>query len=286
MAVSLNYADVWSFDYDSANESVLGVDCTRDGASAAYLMENNTSLDNRLIVVTGGVRKEYPLSGEIVGMAWSPEGSKIALTAYIPDRASGRLSVLDISNGQVTDLATRPGTIGYPRWAPDGNRIVYDATVERGNQLFVYTLGQPEPQQITSTDQNAFGPDWSPVSDEIVFSSFAADGNPQLFTVSASGGEMKQLTSSQVFKANPRWSSDGQRIAYVGTVPIPMAANLGGGASPVSLSLHDALSHNVAVFTSAPDGSDEVPFTDVNLDAWLLGWCTAGPWLDEGWTRQ
>ena len=90
----------------------------------------------------------------------------------------------------------------------------------------------------------------------------------------ASGGDATQLTSTQSFKAEPRWSEDGSRIAYVGTILVPTASRL-----PSRL-------HNVAVYTSASDGTDEAPFTDLTLDAWLLGWCKAGPWLRQGWTEQ
>jgi hypothetical protein len=48
------------------------------------------------------------------------------------------------------------------------------------------------------------------------------------------------------------------------------------------LSLH----HNVGVFTSSADGGNEALFTDYAIDAWLLGWCTAGPWMARGWTEQ
>jgi hypothetical protein len=32
-----------------------------------------------------------------------------------------------------------------------------------------------------------------------------------------------------------------------------------------------------------PDGSGEQQLTDLAQDAWLLGWCVSGPWLDSGW---
>jgi hypothetical protein len=41
--------------------------------------------------------------------------------------------------------------------------------------------------------------------------------------------------------------------------------------------------HNLAVFTMNPNGTGEQPITDVAEDAWLLGWCLSGPWLDDGW---
>jgi Tol biopolymer transport system component len=184
------------------------------------------------------------------------------------------LSLLDVSSGEVTSPYNRTGTIGAPRWSPDGTRIVFHALTEQDNQLFVYTLGGRDAEQVTRAPGGAFNPDWSPDGGVLAFMSLTESGNPQIFTAPATGGDATQLTSTQAFKAEPRWSADGSRIAYVGTVLVPTASRL-----PARL-------HNVAVYTSARDGSDEVPFTDLTLDAWLLGWCKAGPWMGQGWTEQ
>jgi hypothetical protein len=41
--------------------------------------------------------------------------------------------------------------------------------------------------------------------------------------------------------------------------------------------------HNLAVYTMKPDGTGEQQLTDLQQDAWLLGWCVGGAWLGEGW---
>jgi Tol biopolymer transport system component len=184
------------------------------------------------------------------------------------------VSVLDVASEEITAVYNRAGTIGSPGWAPDSERIVFHAMTDQDNQLFVHTLGESDAVQITSAAKGAFSPDWSPGGDLIAFSSVTESGNPQIFTVPASGGGATQLTSTQAFKAEPRWSEDGSQIAYVGTILVPTVSRL------------TSRLHNVAVYTSASDGSDEVPFTDLTLDAWLLGWCKAGPWLGQGWTEQ
>jgi hypothetical protein len=47
-----------------------------------------------------------------------------------------------------------------------------------------------------------------------------------------------------------------------------------------------ALRHNIAVWTVQPDGSEETALTDFGLDAWLIGWCAPGAWLEQGWTPE
>jgi len=275
VASTLDRARTLTLDYDPAVDSVIAINCAEDGSRAVWLLENGLTLESRVVIADGSGRREVPMRGDVVGVSLSPDGEKVAITAYLPDNARSVVSVLDVASEDVTAVYNRAGTIGSPAWAPDSERIVFHAMTDQDNQLFVYKLGDSDAEQLTNTPMGAFSPDWSPDGGLIAFSSVTETGNPQIFTVPPSGGEPVQLTSTQAFKAEPRWSEDGSRIAYVGTVLVPLASRL-----PV-LRLH-----NVAVFTSARDGTDEVPFTDLALDAWLLGWCNAGPWLGQGWTEQ
>jgi Tol biopolymer transport system component len=138
---------------------------------------------------------------------------------------------------------------------------------------------------VSNIAAGAFSPDWSPSGDTLIFSSYTADGNPQLFTMPVAGGEPTQLTSTQVFKAFPRWAPDGSAIAYVGTILVPAAARIDGASEQSRAALLSRL-HNVGVYTAAADGTHETLITDLVQDAWLLGWCTAGPWLASGWTQH
>jgi Tol biopolymer transport system component len=276
VASTLDHGRTFSLDYDATVDSVIAINCAQDGSRAAYLLENGVTLESRVVIADASGRREIPFPGSALGAALSPDGESVAVTSYLPDNARSVLSVLDVASGKIASVYNRAGTIGPPAWSPDSQKIVFHALTDQDNQLFVYTLGESDAEQVTTSPMGAFSPDWSRDGSLIAFSSVPDSGGAQIFTVPAAGGDATQLTSTQAFKANPRWSPDGSSLAYVGTRSVPTVSRL-----PM-LSLH----HNVGVFTSAADGGNEALFTDYAIDAWLLGWCKAGPWLGQGWTEQ
>ncbi len=65
----------------------------------------------------------------IVGPAWSPDGTAIAI-AWV-DRAaigSGRLSIVNVADHTIRELHTRQGNIGRPVWLPEGSGLLVAMT--------------------------------------------------------------------------------------------------------------------------------------------------------------
>jgi Tol biopolymer transport system component len=276
VASTLDRQSAWRFTFDPVKEYITGIDCTRDGTRAAYLKVDNTTRTNRVIVFAEGERRELEAPGRVSSIAWSPDGSQIVYTSFNAETMENHLGLLDPETGETSVLDTSDGTIGSARWSPSGDRIVFDRSTPAGNQVFVHDPATGENSQISSGLFQAFSPDWSPDGSTIVYSSFLENGASQLFTAPAAGGAEQQLNDSEVLKVYPRWSLDGSLIAYVGTIPIPTVMRLPGPAR-----------HNLGVFTMNPDGSGEQAFTDIALDAWLVGWCAPGPWLQEGgWAQE
>jgi Tol biopolymer transport system component len=251
-------------------EFVSSVDCTRDGARAAYLVKNlQTGSELRLSGGAAPVR----IADEPFGLAWAPDGSRIAVTAYKPSAGENRLDFLDPDSGEVTPGPVGSGPIGAPRWSPDGTRIAFDAATHASNLLHVYTLGGTAATPLIEQPAPAFAPDWTPDGSALLFSAPSNNNISQIISVGADGRNVDQLTTSEVSKGVPRFSPDGSLVAFAGTILVPLA------------STRPLLLHNLAVYTMQPDGTGEQPITDVLLDAWLLGWCVSGPWLNEGWSE-
>jgi len=136
-------------------------------------------------------------------------------------------------------------------------------------------VGASAPVKLTNRPSGAFSPDWSPDGQALVFNALDEKGVPQLFTTNPDGSNERQITTSDTFKQSPLWSVDGTLIAFAGIAPGPMAAHL---TAP--------LLHPLAAWVVNADGSGERPVTQIGGDAWPLGWCLPGPWLDEGWVEE
>lgn len=259
----------WEFATDPS-EFLSAVDCSPDGQRAAYLVKDlQTGSEVRF---SGGQPAAVRVAGEAFGIAWAPDGSRIAVTAYAPAASQNRLDFLNPTTGALITATTGSGPIGAPRWSPDGTKIAFDASNYTSNALFVYTLDQPSAAQLMDRPVPIFAPDWSPDGTSLLFSApSGAAGLSQIFTIGADGTNPREITSSDVSKGVPRWSPDGSLVAFAGTILIPLAST-----RPMRL-------HNLAVYTMQPTGTGEQAITDVAQDAWLLGWCVSGPWLNDGW---
>jgi Tol biopolymer transport system component len=269
IAHSIADARRWQLASQSAGEFVTAIDCAPDGGRAAYLKKGPNP--GATLIVSGAEDRPLAISGEPTGLAWAPDGSRIAVTEFTPRGGANQLSLLDPATGEVSVVTSGSGPIGAPSWSPDGAQIAFDAAEEAVNQIFVVTLGEMDASKITNRPGPAFAPDWSPDGNEILYAAAAGPSQSQVFAIAPDGEGERQVTTSEVSKGFPRWSPDGSVVAYAGTVLVP------------GVSRRPLLRHNLAVWTMNPDGSGEQQLTDLAQDAWLLGWCVSGPWLDSGW---
>ncbi len=114
---------------------------------------------------------------------------------------------------QVTDF-------GYdPAWSPDGKEIVC-ATEGIRDPYTGFGDSQLWTVDVTTGEKGMIGagfavqPDWSPHGQRIAYWAIARDGERDILTVAADGGELVAVTEDAANDWHPFWSPDGKHLYF------------------------------------------------------------------------
>ena len=166
--------------------------------------------------------------------AWSPGGTKIAFSRYetgATGPSASSIEVFDLASSAVTTVVReeRPHLVDVPRWSPDGQQLVVgvdqmdESGSETGAAIAVVSASGGTLRNLTTFDSFASYPDWSWVSNTIVYSTEAigakktpgpGDDTWDLHTIKPDGTALRQIThvaqGTQIWQ--PSWTPDGKRV--------------------------------------------------------------------------
>ena len=165
---------------------------------------------------------ELPFGG--ANLAWSPDGSKFAMT----QSTGGRADVVTFNTDgtdlqQLTTFGAAGGDAVEPAWSPNGRRIAFvgitrvtspGGPTEVRYGIWVMNSDGSSPELLFGgTDDLAYGdPDWSPDGTKIAF--HHSDGTTtDVYIGNVSTGAVTNLTAG-TGGDGPSWSPDGTQIAF------------------------------------------------------------------------
>ena len=102
-----------------------------------------------------------------------------------------------------------------PLHSPDGNQVAFVSDRTGFPEVWLSDRDGSEQRQLTALKATGTGrPVWSPDSASILFHS-NAEGNSELYAVSAFGGVPRRLTKEASRETSGAWSPDGQWVYFV-----------------------------------------------------------------------
>ena len=210
-------------------------DCSPDGRWVAYVSYAADAMELWVLDLQTLHAQQLTTSGTVnIEPRFSPDGKQIVFVStsynkrfhiFTGDFANGELSNVQRVTGEDKSSLPRYYYSEFdseisPNWSRDGSEILYVSN--RGHlygsggfwRMKVAARGPAREIHYEETNWKA-RPEFSPEGKRIVYASYLGRQWHQLWTIPANGGDAFQLTYGEYDNINPRWSPDGNRIAFI-----------------------------------------------------------------------
>jgi len=226
----------------------------RDGSpqlQAHYSVRHKSQLF--VVPASGGEPAQLTaLSFDVSGIVWSPDNELLLFTGNerqddeLNREQTGDIFAISRSGGDVRTLTANPGSESAPAFAPEGTRILFTSTPERGALSGLLVVDINPDGTFAGTPRNILG-DWelgargaafTPDGGAIRFST-GIGGNSHLFEIDAGGGDVRQITRGDRRLSGFSSTADASLMAYTGTDathPAELYVADGGGSAETRLS--------------------------------------------------
>ena len=208
-------------------------DWSPDGKTVVFARYERDAIELELLDLASGAVTALTANRAVnVEPRWSPDGARIVFVSSSYNRR-WHVFVLTPAGGKDPVRLTEDNDSKLPRyyysrwdhyispaWSPDGQEIVLVSNRGHihGTGGFWRMAAEPgAPLRELRYEETTWKarPDWSPDGTRVVYSSYLGRQWNQLWLMTSDGGDPLPLTYGEFDATAPRWSRDGQRIAYV-----------------------------------------------------------------------
>jgi Tol biopolymer transport system component len=196
-----------------------------DGERIAFTWNQESPVRSDLYVQFIGavdpLQLTHTRTGFICCTAWSPDGRQIAFGRCYDN--GGGVFVVPALGGperRLTDVACLYGLAGFPQWTADGKSLVLAdrCTPEAPVGIVLFSLTTGEKRCLHTPPANDSGDtslELSPDKKTVAFVRSPTAQVSDIYTVSLTGENLRQLTHETGNIWALMWSTDGKRIAFL-----------------------------------------------------------------------
>ncbi len=162
----------------------------------------------------------------------------------------------DLFSGEVRAITNDRALATSPRWAPDGQRVIYMSYFRSGfPDLFVLDLANLQRKTFVSFKGTNSSARYSPDGQRVAMV-LSGEGNPEVYVGTAQGQRIRRLTRSSSVESSPCFSPDGSQLVFT--------SDAAGGPQLYVMSSTDGsgvrrLPTNVSGYCAEPDWSRGAP---------------------------
>jgi TolB protein len=175
--------------------------------------------------------------------------------AFVGER-SGKTEIYtsDLFFGDLFKWTSDGKQVLSPKWAPDGQRIIYTSYRTSFPDIYVLELASRRISLFASFKGTNTGGRFSADGSRAVMV-LSGEGNPEVYVGNAQGRQLRRLTNNQSVEASPTFSPDGGRVLFVsdsaGGPQLYTVPATGGAAT--------RLATNISKYCAEPDWSAADP---------------------------
>jgi len=202
------------FDMESVSDPQISPDGKQIVYTRGWIDKVNDRPKSGLWVMNGdGSKNRFLTEGS--GARWSPDGTRIAFTREGEPKGTQifvRWMDAEGATTQITRVEKSPGGV---TWAPDGNSIGFTMLVPKRESWNIRMPARPEGAKWTENPR---------IIERVVYRrdriGFLEEGYTHIFTVPATGGTPRQLTSGDFNHGggfgggSTSWTPDGKEIVF------------------------------------------------------------------------
>lgn len=219
--------------------TISGLAWTSDSREILFSSRRGGSTVNlwRMPAAGGPPRRVDTIGKDVVSPAVSLQGDRLAYTQTLDDMNIWRVELDSSRRGKpAVELIASTFSDHGPDYSPDGSSIVFASGRSGGDGIWVCTSDGSAPRLLFDCGPYVTGtPRWSPDGRWIAYDSRSGSaGNPDIYLVSANGGQPRRLTTDTAEDVVPSWSRDGRSLYFGSTRSGSMQiwkAPIGGGTA-------------------------------------------------------